>query len=133
MAKKEKTVDLGDDRVEQFMKRLATDDDLRAAVKRDPVAALVGAGVKVPMKDLPKKVELPSKAALKARLKQLAEKKKAGLALHVPHPHDFVHVVLDTCEDVDERRKVPKPPKPKPKPKPAPKPTPPKGRKAKRK
>lgn len=114
LAKRGKTVDLGDDRIEEFMRRLATDDDLRDAMKRDPGATLVGAGVSVPKEGLPKKVTLPSKAALQARLKDYRAKKKLGLQDHIPF--HFMHVVRETCATDEEEKKRPKKPGPPKKP-----------------
>jgi hypothetical protein len=88
-------------------------------MERDPAATLVGAGVSPAKEGVPKKkVKLPSKAALKARLKKLKEKKRGSDALHIPF--NFGQVIQGTCEE-DEDEKPPKPPKP-PKPKTAAKP-----------
>jgi putative modified peptide len=116
LAKKGKTYDLGDDRIEQFMRRLATDDEFREAMERDPAATLVGAGVSPAKEGMPKKkVKLPTKAALKARLKKLKEKKRGSDAVHIPF--NFNHVIENTCEEEEKPPKPPKPPRP-PKPKP---------------
>ena len=96
MAKKGKTVDLGDDRMEQFMRRLASDDEFREAMERDPAATLVGAGVSPSKEDIPKKVKLPTKAALRARLKKLADKKWTTDLPHIPFT--FGDVVRGSCE-----------------------------------
>jgi putative modified peptide len=53
-----------------FLEKLASDDDFRAQVERDPVGTLAAHGIEVKAEDLPKAgtVALPSKEAIRANL-----------------------------------------------------------------
>jgi putative modified peptide len=57
-----------------FLEKLASDDDFRAQVERDPVGTLAAHGITVKPEDLPKagRVRLPSKEAIRANLDALA-------------------------------------------------------------
>ncbi|HSL84703.1 MAG TPA: hypothetical protein VLF66_18155 [Thermoanaerobaculia bacterium] len=106
MAKRGKTIEMSDERFADFLERLASDDQLREAMERDPAATLVGAGFSVRKETMPRKVKLPSKRELKGKVGAYLERMRAGTLDFFPH-----HLLgPEACGDEE------KPPKPKPKP-----------------
>jgi len=108
VAKQSTTLDMSDERFEEFLNRMATDDDLRDAMKRDPHATLTGAGFRVSKDRMLKKVSLPSKREIKAKLDEYMERKRGAARVHVP----FGWVARD-CDEEKEDRKPRRTPKPK--------------------
>jgi len=122
MAKRGSSIDMSDERFEDFLTRLASDDELRDAMKRDPAATLAGAGIYVPKESMPVKVTLPPKKAFKAQIGGYIQRKRESKLAHFPHG-----LVGGICAGDDAKPKAKA--KPKPKARAKPKPSKPKGRK----
>jgi len=109
MAKRGSSIDMSDERFEDFLTRLASDDELRDAMKRDPAATLAGAGIYVRKETMPAKVTLPPKKAFKAQIRSYIQRKRESRLDHFPHG-----LMGGDCGSGGDERVTPKPPKPRP-------------------
>lgn len=62
-----------------FLRKLATDDDFRARLEKDPVSTLAAHRIRVDPDDVPGEVQLPSKEALQETVEHL-EKQGSDIA-----------------------------------------------------
>ena len=84
MMKRPRLLDMSDEHFEDFLRRLANDEDFRRAMMRDPAATLTGAGFRARPEQMPERVTLPSREELEAKIGYYLERKQQGRALHVP-------------------------------------------------
>lgn len=87
----------------EFLEKLASDDDFRARVEREPKAALAEYGVDVPDHALPQAVTLPPREHVQGMLAHLNEQDELGKTGHLPHGYALLYCVLGAMPLVDAR------------------------------